>query len=393
MAKHIALVDGLWNGHHATYLMKVTAILLEQGHQVSVYCPQPLQLFEALHKPPKLNAYCYKDTKSFDFKLIPGRVKHLLWAIGRWYAIKKAIHATAKPDLIFFAWLDNYLDGNISARLIDHWLPIPWVGLYFHPRHLRVQNRPKRFYDGYLKKPETLVMRSHFSIGLAVLDEGVIPELKARMPSKTISWFPDFIDDSYSIGNDVLARQIKSRAKGKKIIGMIGSLEKRKGLLTLIDTAAHSMDEDWFFIFIGNLATSSFSDIELAKIRSIAAEGRTNCFFHFERIDTEEEFNGLIIVCDVIYAVYENFLHSSNLLTKAAAYKKPVLVSADGYMAELAKNYRLGLVVTDRSITSIKDFIRKIIGQYEVDDNGRTKYLEQRSLERVKQVILEMTST
>ena len=46
-----------------------------------------------------------------------------------------------------------------------------------------------------------------------------------------------------------------------------------------------------------------------------------------EKIPDESCFNALIAESDLIFAAYKQFTGSSNLLTKAAAFRKPVIVS------------------------------------------------------------------
>ena len=53
---------------------------------------------------------------------------------------------------------------------------------------------------------------------------------------------------------------------------------------------------------------------------------------------------------DVIYASYEKFYHSSNLLTKAAFFRKPILVSTGFCMAERVHAYRLGASVPEGDV-------------------------------------------
>jgi hypothetical protein len=49
----------------------------------------------------------------------------------------------------------------------------------------------------------------------------------------------------------------------------------------------------------------------------------------------------------MIFAVYKDFPHSSNLLSKAAFFKKPIMVSSKYYMGSEVDEYQLGFSVSE----------------------------------------------
>src|SRR5690606_31086851 len=104
----------------------------------------------------------------------------------------------------------------------------------------------------------------------------------------------------------------------------------------------------------------SFNKNELEFINSYIQQEPENCYFYFHRIENESYFNSIICICDIIFAVYKDFIHSSNLVTKAAFFEKPILVSEGYCMAKRVKNYRLGLTVEQDNIEKIIVAIRKL---------------------------------
>ena len=68
------------------------------------------------------------------------------------------------------------------------------------------------------------------------------------------------------------------------------------------------------------------------------------------RIPTEQQFNAVVQICDVLYAAYENFQTSSNLLTKAALFEKPIIASDDYCIGERVRNYQLGYTVKESDV-------------------------------------------
>ena len=63
--------------------------------------------------------------------------------------------------------------------------------------------------------------------------------------------------------------------------------------------------------------------------------------------------NEAVMVSDILFAAYRDFPNSSNLLTKAAFYQKPILVSDGHLMAERVKKYKMGEVVDEGNIVQI----------------------------------------
>ena len=64
---------------------------------------------------------------------------------------------------------------------------------------------------------------------------------------------------------------------------------------------------------------------------------------------------------EVLFAAYHDFPHSSNILTKAAIFQKPVIVS-DGYlMAERVRRYRLGEVIQQKNPELCAAALRRIL--------------------------------
>ena len=77
-------------------------------------------------------------------------------------------------------------------------------------------------------------------------------------------------------------------------------------------------------------------------------------------LDTECELNDVISQCDLLFAAYEDFPNSSNILSKAARFRKPVIVR-DGYlMAERVREFRMGEVIEAVGDNSVGDVVRRV---------------------------------
>ena len=401
--KHIVVVDGVWGGHHPGYLKTFVQILLEEGYRVTALCPAPNEMTvwvanEIAIDDVCFNSYCFFDLELAYWRLLPGQIRLASMALVRWFRISRAINKISitinKPDMIFFSWLDSYLCAYLPAFLIDWMCQYTWSGLYFHPIHLR---REKKFFltSKLFKPPENLIARSKYGCCLAVLDAGIINKLRSRLAEKHVFLFPDFTDEAPYCENDQLIEQIKAKAKNRAIIGLIGSLEKRKGFLTLLELARQSSKKDWFFVFAGDWALQTFSKQELMKINSFIGEQRDNCFFYMHKIPEDSQFNALVKICDVLFAAYLDFPHSSNMMTKAAIYRKNMVVSSGGYMEEVVKKYTLGEVVPPGDIQASIVCLDRLTSNasMQIQSIKMQNYCRAQSREKLRQELLSLVKS
>jgi len=399
MQKHIAVVNGLWIGHHSIYVKTFVKVLLEAGYRVSIFCPAPDEVSSWLNEflpvaKGSFDAHYFADREPWLWRFMPRRIQYALGSWPRWFyasrGLRKFIPPTGKPDLVFFAWIDCYLVGYLPAKFIDWLFPYTWSGLYFHPRHLRADKKPRR--GRLIVPPEEFIAQSKRAASIAVLDEGIIEALRAGLDGKHVFALPDFSDETTPYGRSELADQISKNANGRKIIGLLGGLSRRKGLLTLISIAKQSSGTDWYFVFAGRLVEETFSSDELEEIKLFFGSHREDCFFHIEKISSDAEFNALVNACDVIFAMYENFPHSSNLITKSAIYGKNVLVSTGGYMEEVVTRYRLGEAVPAGSVQEAWKALYRLTSGDHMPENlaGMNEYARKQSQEKLRQIFLDL---
>lgn len=237
--------------------------------------------------------------------------------------------------------------------MVDIIFPYHWSGLYFSPERLRLPagRLPRR--DGPLLSDNC---RS-----VALLDEGVAETLAAELKGTAVIPFPDFADLSPPDLEYQLPGQILEKAAGRRIIGLLGCIDKRKGTLTLLDVAERMKDESFFFVFAGVFCRQTFSSDELARLDMAVSASPDNCHFSQGFIPDEAAFNALVVTCDILFAAYNGFPHSSNLLTKAACFRKPIIVSDGFCMAERVRRYRLGQVITEGDSSGCIKAIRTLV--------------------------------
>jgi glycosyltransferase involved in cell wall biosynthesis len=314
---------------------------------IASHCPELQPRFHSfeLHEPA---------TRPIPIRRLQSRAT----AVARWQRVAQSIQEISSklgkaPDITFFAWLDTYL-GLIPA-ITDTIFPYPWSGLYFQPGYLRIPPKFRWMRHGILN-PLSVLKSSHCPV-VAVLDEGIAEKLQQKL-NKPVVTFPDITDESAPDINFEIAQKIRAKAAGRKIVGLLGSLDKRKGTLTLLEVSRQASDR-WFFVFAGRLAEPAFTAAELARIEKIVKTNPDNCFFYLNSIPDGSRFNAVVQVCDVLYAAYENFPYSSNILTKAAIFEKPVIASKNYCMGERVEQFSLGYGIEEGSVSQCVSILER----------------------------------
>jgi glycosyltransferase involved in cell wall biosynthesis len=393
--KTIALICPDTIGHHETYLRLFTQTLLDAGYRVAAFTPQPEQLTDwAVHTCPdrleQLTTFSLVYSRKYR---VPGPLSiffdKLAWVRFVAGAIKSA---GVQPDLVFHTWLDNCITPGLTAALTDLVMPFRWSGLYFHPWYLRQNLRFARVRRGPLSTEAAL--QSHRCPAVAVLDEGIADRLHLRLNGKPVIVFPDPADASPPDRDFSPVREIRERAQGRTIIGLIGALAKRKGVLTLLEVARQAAAESYFFVFAGQLMLNSFLPEEQRLIQTWLQALPENCYCYPQRLPSEAQFNAIIDTCDIIFAAYHHFLSSSNLLAKAALFEKPVIVSEGYCMGERVHQYRLGLTVDEDNVPQSLAAVQQLDKQLDFDQGYPTarfaEYRQAHSNERLHSAFMQL---
>ena len=391
----IALIDSNWEGHHPTYFKHFTKTLLELDCQVIAFCPHPDEVLEWVFSIcPNLirKLFVFKIDAPLPSYFPIARFRKTITAIDRWQLAHQAIQCSLPivkkvPDLVFFACLDDYLGPYLTSQFVDRIFSYYWSGLYFHPLDIRVKQRFSKIRYGPFN--HQAILKSTYCKAFGVLDEGAIPRLKEKLPSKSIIIFPDFTDESPPNYNSQVIQKLREKIKSRKVIGLLGALGKRKGLITLIEVAQLAKQKEWFFVFAGKLTNLTFTRKELTFIKAFVESNPDNCLFYFKHIPEEQQFNALVSECDLLFAAYESFPYSSNLLNKAAVLKKPIIVSQGFCMAERVEEFSLGLTVPEGNVSAIFQAIQILLDQTENHSffANFDKYNHCHSVERIKDAI------
>ena len=380
--KTVALICPALSGHHETYLRLFTQTLLAAGYQVAAFTPQPDQLATWVahtcpDQLPQLTVHNLAYTRQYR---VPGPLSILFDKLAWVRFIAKLVKATGlQPDLIFHTWLDNCITPGLTATLTDLFMPFRWTGLYFHPWYLRRDLRFASLRCGPFYTEAAL--HSRRCPAVAVLDEGIADRLQAKLHGKPVIVFPDPADASPPDRTFPPVIDIRERAQGRIIVGLVGALAQRKGLLTLLETAQQAAAEPWFFVFAGQLMLNSFLPEEQRLIQNWLHALPANCYCYPQRLSDEAQVNAIIDTCDILFAAYHHFFSSSNLLTKAALFEKPIIVSEGYCMGERVQQYGLGLAIPENDVAQCLTAIQQLC-----DPSARERFVRAARFAEYRQV-------
>ncbi len=369
MEQYVFLVDDHWSGHIPTYHSILIDAFSSLDKKIISISPNPKEAKKlSNNKAARYLTYRADDRNPEPSKLL--RAKEKLIEVQS--NIQSAINVCEKnPDLIFFTSLDSlFISARFTCKDLKEFMPFYWSGIYVTPKYLRYKAL-NFLYKTLIRKDR--ILACDLCKKIFVLDTGVIPSLKNIYPKKEIVGFPDFINTDVVEQSEILD-EIKKRSSGKKIIGLFGEISLRKGISLFFETAKLSAQKNlpYFFVCIGRLNLDNTSKEERQILTNLFDQTPENMFTHLKRVENEAEFNTIISSVDIVFAAYKKFFNSSNMLTKSAYFKKPIIVSKGYYMAEVAINYKFGKVLqkdrVENVLTVIDEIFKDDQSLYRFDD-------------------------
>lgn len=405
--KTVALVDPLWVGHHPMYFSQFTAAFLRLGAFVIGLCPEPGEAFAAA-RTAAIGQFADFDKRVATYKLPGGKRSWFrgrfegdpLRTYQRWKRCADTLYEAEqstgrRADLVFFPYLDSYLRFLPFSAVPHLTIDRPWSGLYLRNHHFGEPPSPKRNLR-LLAKGDAL-MRSRLCRGIGVLDERFIGPMERYLGSR-VHAFPDVTDATLPARPYPLADEIRRKAAGRKIIGLIG-MERRKGLLNLMRVAekARELRLPWYFACAGRYEKPEYGPEEQAFIARTAeriASGEIDNL-HFDpaagRIPEEADFNSIFATFDVAWAAYEGFQGSSGALGKAASYDIPCLATAGECIGSRVERYRTGLTIPEGDSGKALEAIRLILEGKDWDGRplapDHARFREDHGMERLEKLL------
>jgi glycosyltransferase involved in cell wall biosynthesis len=108
-------------------------------------------------------------------------------------------------------------------------------------------------------------------------------------------------------------------------------------------------------------------------------------------LESEAEFNELISISDSLFAVYRNFSDSSNMLAKAAAFSKPILVSNQYLMGRRVIEYGIGIASDEEDANQMMQAIENMPSSKDLTKNFE-RYRQDFSISTLSEALYEFVN-
>jgi len=373
--KRVVLVDPYVSGHHLSYIRIYAVAFLEIGCEVAVMTTETALLRSRLCDLAvtygdriRVCELYRRSISKFESAnaLKHGRLNNLFKSFFSWLDFRdiarSIMRSRLKPtSLVFILWLDSYITRYLPACAVDAVMPTRFAGLYFHPAHLKMDAATGKFYRDLLFYLP--LFRSRKLKFVAGFDERLINRLAECYRGVEFVTFPDIAEKHQPDLDNEMVREILARARKRKIVSLLGSLDRRKNVWEFFETARQCRDDDLFFVCVGKLHSERFSAEQLAAMREIEAKSPDRLYFHDGFIPSDRAFDALFYISDAVFAVYRDFPASSNMVVKSALFEKPIIVSDEHLMGELVREFQLGVTVGDERPQTLLGAIRQVVSQ------------------------------
>lgn len=387
------VVDTSNGGHHLPWMIDFCIAFLDTGSSVIALFPEPGALREAVLtlRPEKSAQFDVHSSAGLFARRSrrPSVMSEVIDATKAWGRLQRRLTSLpVKPEGVFFPYLDPFLARGLNPQLVEHLFRFPWSGLYMSPSWMR---RRRRYRPQFQTSP-AWCLRSRQCRGVGLLDEDLVERMRRFLPGKAVIALPDFLPSQSEHLTPGINDAIRRRAGSRTIIGVVGSLQSRKGISTLLRVALSFPEEPFFFVFAGAFQFAGFSPEEREMWAHAIEAPPENCHIFPEAIAREQDFVDLANTCDVFYAAYHNFPNSSNTLAWAAWLRKPLIVSEGGVMASRVERYALGLVIPQDDEVSCRDAMDTLRAEQRAGihrHEGFDAYLEEHSKDRLRSALTQ----
>ena len=384
---NICLIDFRLTGHHPFYLANFAHTFQQLDCKVDIFTPDVDSCIDALKLAlPELELDNIKFIRTNSSTVNGSR----LWGCRVYFNLirlqREIRHheriAAYQYGLVFFAYLDDVAHPDfILPYLIKAPFTMNFSGLLMAPREKVLRKLPplvRHLITTFLEQ------NSANSSELGLLVEDVKQPVEKKLKKHTIV-YPDFcsstpLDQVSCPIND----EVSKRKNGRVTTSLLGSIQPHKSVDLFFDCVRSANPKKHFFVVAGKFRRSAFSDKQWKIIQPIMENPPENLIIFNEWLNSEAVFDSLVQQSDYLFAYYRNFKKSSNVLTKGAFYKKPVIVSEKYLMGERVRKYKLGFSLSEEKTLDM--YKNESINRFEFDENLRQIFVDSHSVERLKTI-------
>jgi len=389
--KVICLVDFRVTGHHPLYLSHFAKAFQSLNYDVDIYTSDKDKCRELLLQAlPSLdltniaflhtNAATHTQNRKFGcrsfFKLIElqQEIEHQENVSGIEY------------ELVFFAYLDDITHPDFNLPYI---IKTPFTkkfsGLLMSPREKTLE-RPTFPLNLLLT---SIIERKNANIPeVGLLVEDVETEMNKKINRRTVT-YPDFCSiNTLNSGEFPLVDILLERKKNRLVSSLLGSIRSHKSVDLFLDCIQTADPSKHFFVMAGKFAWHSFTSNQREMIKKIISNPPENLLVHDDWLESEAMFDTIVQVSDILFAYYRGFKKSSNLLTKGAVYKVPVIVSNEYLMGERVRKYELGYSLSEPQVVEL--YKQAEWKKFEFNETLRSEFERIHSVDRITDIFASL---
>jgi glycosyltransferase involved in cell wall biosynthesis len=321
----VAVVSHEWAGHIPAYHRLYVQKFREQGCRVVEASPGPR---------PGLALRLWR------------RLGRALQPAGaRWWQevaaqVREAERASGcAVDAVFIVYLDWALrQDGLPGESVPRYFPWPWAGVVNGPAAVRGTSGAFPGGERALAAPNCRAV--------VVTDDEFLPACAATWPGRRVLAMPE-VAALDAPGQPAALAGLQRQIQGRRLVGLLGVVTAKKNVAGFVALArlAEKTRPDLRFCLAGDFSADACPAAERAQLAAVIEARPGNCFVFPDPIPDGAEFNAWVAACDAVWVAYRDTPYKSNVLTKAAHFRKPVLVSPGGVMATHVARHRLGAVV------------------------------------------------
>jgi len=378
-----------WTGHHPSYCAEMIRACADFSSRIYVLCPPEANPLERVGGPHALLEkvsvviHCNSADRT-GFRKFRDILADLREMRSHVLTIKQT--HPGERTFIFHTSLDSWCIGILHLPLLALCIPrlLPWTfsGLLITPDREWPLSRARRLLTGHSGNPQdrsrlkkaldslsnrllagfAYMLRRYYiwqrnwvfkrsrCENIAIQDERYAETLGSHT-GKRVVLYPETTTTQVSNPPPDLVRLINAKRNGRVVVGLLGGVNRMKCADLLLDVIRNYNTNAFLFVLAGNCQFDAFSPDHRAFLEE-EIHHLENVIFSPKPIPSESDFNAIIAACDIIYTVYRDHFHSSNVISKAVAFRKPVIVTAGELMAKRVKDYGIGHILPEHDATA-----------------------------------------
>ena len=402
----ILIFEPYTGGHHGLFMQ----------HLVAYWCAQDLQgrldlvvaegfwekhktlsaLLESCNSG-NIQVHTFKPELTGQEKKRLGLVAHDLQMGG----VLRSFIEKLKPSHCLLMYFDH-LQVSLASNLRFNF-PIQFGGIYFRPsfHYPELMQKPAGWKEGIRNLRKKTLLRlalrnPHFNT-LFCLDPYVIPDVERLNRRVDAVALPDGVEISVETSDGRIIQAAWSIQEDRSVALLFGSLAARKGIFQILEALPMldpARQQHLAVVFSGSVVEAERGRLERSISRAKQQSGVQIVLD--DRFVEDSEVPALFRYADLILAVYQKHIGSSNVLIRAAKAGRPVLGSDYGLMGEQIRRHKLGLAIDAANPAEIAQGLAAFLAEkkfVEFDPPKAIKFSEDNTAARFAETVFSQLCT